>query len=188
MHFRYADGASAPGLTEITALDAKLIRLYSGAAYGTGVPWFTACPPSIKLIDATYYPLSAAGAPTVISHTNTGAAAANTDTAQETAMVLTLRTALRGRRNRGRIYLPSIATTFMSGTGGVMAASAVVNFLTQATGLLADLTSIQWKWVVASYGHSVLKNGTPSSWTPYATDLLNVTMDGIPDVQRRRKQ
>jgi len=188
MHFRYADGASAPGLSEIAALDAKVVRLYTGTPYSTGVPWFTSCAPDIKLIDATYYPLSAAGAPTVISHTQQGVAGANTNTAQETAIVLTLRTALRGRKNRGRIYLPSISTTFMSGAGGVMVAGSVTTFLTQARGLLADLPSIQWKWVVASYGHSVLKNGTPSTWTPYATDLTDVTMDGIPDVQRRRKQ
>jgi hypothetical protein len=188
MHFRYADGASAPGLSEITALDAKLIRLYSGTAYSTGVPWFSLCTPEIKLIDATYYPLSAAGAPTVLSHTQQGSLGTNTNTAQETAIVLTLRTALRGRKNRGRIYLPSVSTAQMSGSGGVLIATAVSNFLIQARGLLADLPSIQWKWVVASYGHSVLKNGTPSSWTPYATDLTDVTMDGVPDVQRRRKQ
>lgn len=188
MHFRYADGASAPGSSEIAALDAKLLRLYTGSSYSTGVPWLTHCPPDIKLIDATYYPLTAAGAPTVIAHSQVGIAGANTNTAQETAIVLTLRTALRGRKNRGRIYLPAVSTTFMSGAGGVLVATAVSNFLIQARGLLGDLPSIQWKWVVASYGVSVLKNGTTSTWQPYATDLTDVTMDGVPDVQRRRKQ
>ncbi len=187
MHFRYAAGASSPGPTEFAALDAKVIRLYSGTAYTTGVPWFTSCPPSIKLIDATFYSLNGSASPWVIPHAQAGVAGANTDTAQETAMVLTLRTLLRGRRNRGRIYLPSISSTFMSGSGGVMLTASVNTFLVQARGLLADLASIQWEWGVASYGHGST-HGVATTWSPYFTPLSDVTMDGVPDVQRRRKQ
>jgi hypothetical protein len=187
MHFQYAGGASQPGPTEIAALDAKVLRLYTGTAYTTGTPWLTLCTPQIALIDATYYPLTTAGAPTIISHTQAGSGVTNTNIAQEVAHVLTLRTALRGRRNRGRIYLPAVQASNMSGTGGVLIAANLANFLIQARGLLADLASIQWSWGVASYGVGSI-NGVRNTWAPYFTPLQDVTMDAVPDVQRRRKQ
>jgi hypothetical protein len=187
MHFRYAGGASNPGTTEIAALDAKVIRLYSGTAYTTGVPWLSSVPPSTALIDSTYYVLNGTSVPQIIPHANAGAAGASTNQAAELAHVLTLRTDLRGRRHRGRIYLPGVSTTNMVGASGTVAAAVITNFLTQANGLRADLASIQWAWVVASYGLGSL-NGSPVTWTPYATDVTTLSMDAVPDVQRRRKQ
>lgn len=187
MHFRYATGASNPGPVEIAALDARVLRLYIGTAYPSGAGWLTFCTPQIALIDATYYVLNGTSSPVQISHTQTGTAATNTNTAQENAHVLTLRTGIRGRRYRGRIYLPAVSTASMSGTGGVLVAGTVASALAQARGLLADLPSIQWEWGVASYGAGT-NHGMPQVWTPFFTPLADVTMDAIPDVQRRRKQ
>lgn len=187
MHFRYAGGASTPGITEFTALDAKVLRLYSGAAYSTGAAWLTFCTPDTKLIDATYYNLDGASSPYVISHTQQGTQSAATNSPQTLAFVLTIRTGNRGRRYRGRVYLPTPSQNVIAGATGQLTAATTTNIVTQANGLLADLSSIQWAWGVASYGHGTV-NGQPSSWTPFFTNATAITADGVPDVQRRRKQ
>lgn len=186
-HHQYATGASQPGPTEIAALDAKLLRLYTGSAYASGTTWFSSCGPEVKLIDATYYVLNGTSVPVVIPHTQQGTLTVGNNQAQEVAMVLTLRTAQRGRRYRGRIYLPAPHTSTMSGGTGQMTSTIVTTFLAQANGLLADLPSIQWAWGVASYGVGSL-HGVPQFWTPFFTAIQSLSMDGIPDVQRRRKQ
>lgn len=187
MHFKYTGGAGYGGLTERTQLDAKLIRLYSGTAYSTGVPWLTHCTADTKLIDCTMYPLDGTSGPTTFSHTNPGTAPASTNQAAEVAHVLTLRTGTRGRRYRGRIYLPAVSTTFMTGASGGLLSTANANFLVQARGLLADLPAGGWEWHVASYGHGTDGN-VATSWSPFSTLIAELTMDAIPDVQRRRKQ
>lgn len=186
-HHQYALGASQPGPTEITALDAKLLRLYTGTAYAGGATWLSQCGSEVKLIDATYYVLNGTSVPVTIAHTQQGTQAAGNNQAQEVAMVLTLRTANRGRRYRGRIYLPAPATTTMQGSSGQMLSTAVTPFLAQVNGLLADLPSIQWAWGIASYGVGS-SHGVATAWTPFFTPIQSVSMDGIPDVQRRRKQ
>lgn len=187
MHLRYALGASNPGPTEIAAMDTKLLRLYTGTAYAGGAAWFTLCSSDTKLIDATYYVLNGTSSPQVISHIASGTAAASTNQAQEIAHVLTVRTGVRGRRYRGRIYLPAVSTANMVGAQGTMTAAAVTSTVNQATGLLADLASIQWEFGVASYGQGSV-HGTPTTWTPFFTPATLFTMDAVPDVQRRRKQ
>jgi hypothetical protein len=187
MHFQYAAGASTPGAAEITALDTKVLRLYTGTAYTGGAAWLTVCTPDTKLIDATYYVLNGTSVPVIIPHTQQGTGSAGTNSAQELAMVLTLRTAQRGRRYRGRIYLPAPSSSMILGASGQMATGNVTNTINQATGLMTDLGSIQWAWGIASYGRGTV-HGQPTSWAPFFTPLASVFMDGIPDVQRRRKQ
>lgn len=187
MHFRYAAGASSPGPTEFAALDAKVLRLYSGTAYSAGAAWFTLCPPDTKLIDATYYNLDGVSAPYLLNHSGVlGTASVNTNSAQELAFVLTLRTGQRGRRNRGRVYLPAPGTGAFTGTTGNLSSANVTLILNQAAGLLTDLASIQWAWGVASYGKGTL-HGAPATWTPYFSPVTAITADAVLDVQRRRK-
>jgi hypothetical protein len=172
---------------DIIALDALFIRLYAGTAFSTGVPWFTNCSSDVKMIDATYYILNGTSIPQVIVHTLQGGAGAGQNQPQEVAQVLTLRTPQRGRRYRGRIYLPGSSTTSMLSTNGTLTATVLANFLVQARGVLGALPPISWKWGVASYGHGTL-NGVATSWAPFFTELQDVSMDAVPDVQRRRKQ
>jgi len=187
VHCRSGDGAGPTDLAAITALDAKLVRLWTGTGYTSGSSWLINCSADTKTLDITYYVLNGTAVPIVIAHNASGSVAAGSNQAQEIAHVLTLRTNTRGRRYRGRIYLPAAATTLMSNTTGVLGGATVTSFLNQARGLLADLPSIGWKWGVASYGHGTL-NGQPQTWTPFFTDIQDFTFDAIPDVQRRRKQ
>lgn len=186
LHFQHGNPGTSFTNSDINALDTKLARLYSGTAYTTGVPWLTSCTSSTTLVDFTYYPLDGTSSPTVTPHAAAGVASNTTNQPSEIAHVLTLRTGIRGRRYRGRVYLPAVGTGSMSGTTGSLLAATVTNFLTQARGLLADLQTIQWYWAVVSYGHGTL-NGAPQTWTPFSTPVTDVTMDAVADVQRRRK-
>jgi hypothetical protein len=187
MHFRFLAGPGNPSTSDLAALDAKILRLYTGAAYTTGVPWLTNVPSNTALIDATYYILNGTSVPFIQLHTQTGAASPAANLPPEIAHCLTLRTDTRGRRYRGRIYLPAVASTAISGTSGTVTGTVTANFLTQATGMRLDLATINWEWVVASYGLGSA-NGLPQTWAPFATTITTLSMDGVPDVQRRRKQ
>jgi hypothetical protein len=174
VHCRYAGGASNPGPTEITALHAKLARLWNGPAYASGLAWIGMTKNNVTTIDVTYYPLDGMGTSLVLAAAATGALAANLEP-PEVAHVLTLRTNTRGRSYRGRIFFGALTTSQLDGNGN-LSATPISQLIAQFNGLQADLTSIQWKIVVASYLRSV------------ATDVTNVTMDPQPDVIRRRKR
>jgi hypothetical protein len=188
VHFRYADGASAPGSTEINLLHPKFLRLYTGTAYAGGVAWLNRCKSSVTLIDITYTPLDATSLSVVKTVNAAGSNATLNQLPSEVAMVLSLRTATRGRRYRGRIYLPAPAYDQLTTTGGVDTGTANLGGQTVAqwTGMAADILTNQWKPVVASYGKGT-NHGTPTTWAPFATDVVAATVDGQFDVQRRRK-
>lgn len=175
LHFRYAAGASSPGPTEIAALDAIVRRLYTGTAYTGGGAYLTLCRPTVSLIDMTAYVLNGTSTPVLININAVGSDASNNQQAQEVANVLTLRTALRGRSYRGRVYLPALGYQRTDAAGNLLTATTTL-VTQQAVGIQAALAGIQWSWVVASYKHST------------AQDVTSFTMDSRPDVQRRRKR
>jgi hypothetical protein len=174
VHFRYAGGASSPGPAEITALHAKLTRLWSGAAYGAGTAWLTHSQTSVTTTNVVYYVLNG----TAVAEERAFVAAGSLSTGlepPEVAHVLTLRTATRGRSYRGRVYLPPVCVVRLD-TNGNLGSTALNGIQTQWSGLQADLNTIQWSMGVASYLRSVF------------TDAISATMDVRPDVQRRRKR
>jgi hypothetical protein len=180
---RYADGASAPGTTEINALDAILLRLYTGASYPAGFPWFTYTHIGVKLTKFVYYPLDGSSLGAEIIHTQAGTK--GTSTPQEVACCLTLRTGHRGRRYRGRIFLPACDSASLL-TNGEIDPIVLTGIQNQWIGMQTALATALWKPVVASYGHGT-NHGSPTTWTPFATDITTVQMDKYADVIRKRK-
>jgi len=173
LHCRYAAGASTPGTTELTNLDALLVRLWSGAAFGAGAGWLTNCPTAVTLIDAQYYVLFGGAPPLVITHAAAGSGA-GTACPSEVACVMTIRTNTRGRSYRGRTYLPAPNTALIA-SGGVIAAAPITAALAQWNGCQTALNAIQWSIGVASYLHSTFNDST------------SFTMDTRFDVIRHRK-
>lgn len=188
-HWRYAAGASNPGPTEIANLDPIFYRMYVGTAYSGGEAHLAACHSSLGITQINYTPLDGAANTITIPHSAAGSSGGTASLPSEVAPVLTLRTAHRGRRYRGRIYLPATASNTVTTTGGIdpAAASLADKRIKQWIGVQAAAQAIQWSNGVASYGYSVLKDGTISTWTPFFTDCTSVTMDTKFDVQRRRK-
>lgn len=189
LHFQYAAGASTPGTTEIAALDALLVRLYFGAALGTGTQWFANCPSSTTLEQIDYVILDGSSLGSTIPHAQVGVT--GSPLPPEVSPVLTLLTGKRGRRYRGRIYLPTPNLT-AADSAGQIATGVRTSIQNQFLGLMTQLASIQWAPVVASYGHGqttdkVTKVVTKTTWPPFATPITAVRMDQFFDVQRSRK-
>ena len=188
-HMRYAGGASSPGSVEIAAMDTLLTRLYTGTAFGAGAAWFTMCPAVTTLEQIDYVILDGTSLGATISHTGAGSAGATVP--PECAAVLTLLTGKRGRRNRGRVYLPAFQLSQLD-TNGALPVTPRNSIQAQYTGMITQLQAIQWAPVVASYGKGqhtdpITKVVTPTSWAPYATDVTSVRCDALVDVQRSRK-
>jgi hypothetical protein len=89
-------------------------------------------------------------------------------------LCMTLRTALRGRSHRGRIYLGGF-TEALNTTGGIVAAADLTGITLQMEGFRADLSTVSWQWVVASY---LLSTSSP---------VISITSNNKWDVQRGRK-
>ena len=176
-HCRYAGGASTPGDSDISALDALFARFYSGTGFGTGVPWLSRCHAGVTCTKISYVRLNATALGVDVVKAFAGAAGGNSLPSQSSP-VLTLRTATRGRSYRGRIYLPAPTTTAADAQGRMLT-TVTTPTLAQLTGLQAALggpaATPFWEIGVASYLLAVF------------SPLLNPTMDLDIDVQRRRK-
>lgn len=189
IHARYQGGATQPTITEVTALDTQLYKFYVGAGLSGGSAWLSTCHNQVTVDKCVYYVLDGSAPVMQINHGGTGSGGTTT-LPTETAFVLTLRTAKRGRRYRGRIYLP-VPIPGTLAIGGYLAPGNVTSTLAQWDAVIALLGTANWKIGVATYGHSVLKDGTVSTWSPDFTECAPGTagrsMDATADVQRHRK-
>ncbi len=166
-------GAPPVTAADIAAWDAQFVKFYIGPAAGGGNFWLGRMGLGGSLQDITYTPLDGTSPSTVVSHaaaTSGGAAAVP----GEVAFVLTLRTQIRGRRYRGRIYLAGLDKALLNNDGTATAAT-ISNATLQIVGVQALLTPAGAQLVVASYRYAL------------ATDITQYTMDGRGDMQRRRK-
>jgi hypothetical protein len=192
-HARYAGGASIPGTAEIDLLHPHLVRIYTGTAYGAGLSWLNSCPTSTTITGIDYTILDN----TSLGYSKTASGAGlqgGSSLPGEVAHVLTLRTAVRGRRYRGRVFLPTAGTTatVLQANGNLTTTSAT-GIEEQVKGAMAALTAVQWKLGVASYGKSLINDPNdphdkiPVTWAPFFTELAVPTMNLVADVIRRRK-
>ena len=109
-----------------------------------------------------------------------------------TAVVVSMRSLLRGRQNRGRSYTPFIAESY-----------------TNAGSVSGDLGTPQNAWDafraamkagnmplhIASYGHGMRKTGghggpityTPTTWTPHSNEVVTTTLERALGTMRMRQ-
>lgn len=186
MHLHRNSGS--PGAADFPSIVTLLNQLYGGATFGGGgANLLSACNASTGVDDYTFTSLDSQIASVVLSATAAGTGAASSLPA-EVAEVLTLRTATRGRRYRGRIYLPPMTTTNVV-ANGTLAASLATSLPAQMTGFDTALQALgtPYQLGVASYGRSVNRLGVVTTWTPFWNHATSFSFDLIPDVQRRRK-
>jgi len=167
-------------------------QFYIGPAAPGGAGQADYWPTGTGSTKISYTPLDGSSGAYELAMAGNGAAAQAPPA--EVAVVLTIRTLLRGRQNRGRIYLPGPAMVQFTSLGRVLAG--------YITGTLAQINAVATAIVtggahlgVASYGpyknpvtHVVSSdpaiNGGSS---PHFTPVSSWSMDNMADVQRGRK-
>lgn len=114
------------------------------------------------------------------------------DFSPATATVISLRTAKRGRRYRGRIYIPFQTEQYMaSGTNSV----AVTANQTAWDNFVAAMSTASFPLVIATYGHSMHRHKnqdgsytiTPVTWPADKTLVTTATVEAVYGTQRRRQ-
>lgn len=195
VHCRFSGGASYPSAADITALHGVLGRLWTGTAYASGTAWLTKCMNNVVTQQIRYYVLNGTATPQLIALVGAGSSSTGTSSPSEVAACLTIRTAKRGRRYRGRIYLPAPHSSQIN-TNGNFNQIMVDGILAQYDGMIGAMSGISWEFGVATYGHSWTWNDVTQAWqentwtpdfTPSGSGSLFRSMDLRPDVQRRRK-
>lgn len=182
LHFRTTGPAISAAL--IDTLHTEIAKLYTGPAYTGGLVGLKqplSSQMSCKF--AKYTPLDGLSATTVKTFAWSGTSTGDALPPQ-VAICISLRTNTRGRRYRGRLYLPQPSEAASSGQGMISQADAD-GLDAQCEGFRAALPALSWEWVIASYGKSKTKTGLVT-WTPFATPLTSVSVDRILDTQRRR--
>lgn len=184
LHFRRSDLAT-PDQGQLDALDLLLVDFYDTQIMGR-------CAPGTTIEATEYTPLDGSSGAILVGHTSNGADTFET-MPPEVAQVLTIRTALRGRQNRGRVFTPAFTVSSYDGDGKIMT-SVITSILAGTVSLRAALTVAGWELGVASYGRSVKVNHTTTpktfvvtTWTPHFTACTSCTMDVKADVIRSRK-
>jgi hypothetical protein len=112
----------------------------------------------------------------------------------EVAEVITIRTAFRGRRARGRVFLPAL-TAGAFDTVGHIGAGYLTAVSVEGALMMGAANVAGWEIGVASYGKSRRWNRTTTpatfvetTWDPFFTPATSLTMDNRADVVRARKQ
>lgn len=166
-------GAGAPSSTDIANLDAQLVKLYLGPDGGGGAHVFGQITSGWAYVQNTLTPLDGISPSTVVTHAAAGTLG-GTSLPSEVCEVMTIRTAKRGRRYRGRVYLPCVSTLGATSTGFIVG-TIQTGFVAQMVDVQALLGGVSWQVGVASYKYGSFELATGFS------------IDNRFDVQRRRK-
>lgn len=172
-------------LAGITAFHTIFQQFYLGPAVGGGAGLLTMMTAASQVDTFQYTPLDGSSGAYNFTGANPGSGGGACFPA-ECCEVVTVRTAQRGRRARGRVYLPTLSGAFWDSVGHVSTA-AQLDILQQLDGVEAALEVGGAHLGVASYGRSENRAGVVTTWTPFFTEVSQFTMDGLADVQRRRK-
>lgn len=156
----------------IAAADPVIAAFWTNHTVGSpGWGYYAATTASVQQI--RYLPLDGTSAETLVAHVQAGAAAAD-PLPENVALVVTLRTVLRGRSYRGRMYLGCITEGNNSGTGQPNAGMLTDLTAQFSSAFITNLVGTGVSLVVASYLHST------------AQDVSAININNVWDTQRRR--
>lgn len=180
MHFHGAsvdpDGLHTALVANITA--GMWLTTFSGAS----------------IYQMTITPLDGAAATKVYAASggNMTGQASGPDYIPAVASVISLRTNLRGRRNRGRIFLPFVSEAVASNGAYTLPVTA---WQTTWNTFMAAMNTSLWPLHVASYGHSLHRTKTPGggytltpvSWPPTSNAVTQLVVESTFGTMRRRQ-
>jgi hypothetical protein len=169
LHYRKSGALSYPAA--IAILDPILVDHLS-TNNGAGIGWNQFATTAASIQQIRYTPLDGSSATTVLGHVIPGTTVGDS-LPGGVALVVTLRTGLRGRSFRGRVYQAPF-NEGVNTAGGVPGAASVTAVLVQWQQHLTALLATGVSLVVASYKLAV------------ATDVASISVDGVWDSQRRR--
>lgn len=147
IHILKPNATSIP--VAIAAIDTLLLNLYTVDHAGGGFRIMSMVHTTGTLDAIDYLPLDGTTATTTVVHAAVGAGATDSLPAQ-TSLVVTAQTGLRGRRHRGRTFLPPFCEGNSDANGNPTAA-ATAGLQVQWNGFLADAITAVMFPVVASY-------------------------------------
>lgn len=163
----------------VTGFHAIFRQVYGAASVGGGEVVMQHTLAGTTCDSFTYTPLDGSSGSFHFVEAFAGSGSGSTMPA-EVAECLTIRTAFRGRQNRGRIYYPAFEVSDFD-ANGLIKAAVITALLLQINGVQAALVSGGADLGVASYGPYV------AAGAPHFTPVSSFTMDTKPDVQRSRK-
>lgn len=183
----YRTGTAVVTLDQLTSLVGLIGASFGAHLFGanTGIKEFN--PASVTYVGCTGYLVPATGPSLLVAQYSeatplTGSASAQT-APNQTALVASLRSARAGRSNRGRMYLPFLAPTFVEGTGRIVAGYAVQ----AATGMAAFLSTAngeQGGTTPAGPFPASIQSQTEAGTPALVTAVL---VGNVADTQRRRR-
>jgi len=127
-----------------------------------------------------------------VSGANWTGQTAGGDYVPQVAGVVSLRTAVRGRQNRGRVFTPFINEAVIS--NGSFSGS-LTSVQTAWDTFRTSMKTASWPLHVASYGHSLHKTKsssgvitlTPVTWTPHSNEVITSTYETVLGTMRPRQ-
>lgn len=180
MHFK---GASTDTLALKNALDANV----------TTAMW-AGCGTTTNVYQLQITPLDGSSATVIYAVSGAKWAGSVVGTAIEPApsVIVALKTATRGRRSRGRVFIPFPDETSVN--NGSFSGTIATNQSAWDTFRTAMNTSL-YPMVVASYGHGYHKTGgkgqpivyTPVTWAPDSYPVTSCTVESVLGTQRKRQ-
>ena len=175
-----------------TLPNGKLVRNVLGASVGGSFAATPAVAESARLaiVGVELLDVRTPNQPVVSS---TGAATPGTSASAglpgEVAAVLTLRTALTGTSNRGRVYVPNFATNAL-GAGDVIAAAAVTAIQGWVANIQGAVANVSGTWVILHPARAAYIGATGTTHPALPAGSVTVTSaivrDNHWDSQRRR--
>jgi hypothetical protein len=147
-----------------------------------------------SVVQLTITPLDGTSATQIFTQSGSKWAGANGpgDYVPAVAGVISLRTAKRGPRYRGRIYIPFLQESVISG-GRISASLTAAQAAWDA--FRAAMNTASWPMHIATYGHSLHRTKTPGggyvltpvTWTADSTVVTAAVYEAALGTQRRRQ-
>lgn len=155
-----------------------LSNVWSNAS--SGLNGFASSSANVDSCHAYYYPVTITSGATATG-VSSGAAVAGSGVRSnppQSALVVSLRTALAGRKGRGRVYLPiGVMSYNTNGTIGSTLSGLATNFA-------AFLTNVSSGIALAVQGVTPIVVGLT---VPTGSTITSVAIDNVMDTQRRRR-